>query len=74
MSSETDASRYSPEGVAELRAKWEVEYARLPMPPPPPEIFPTKEAAIASGKAFARNNGYVLTVGHSYKDKVSLPS
>lgn len=41
------------------------------MPPPPPQAFASKQAAIDGAKAFAKQNSYVLVVGHSYKDKVS---
>lgn len=41
------------------------------MPPPPPQSFESKQAAIDGAKAFAKQNQYVLVVGHSYKDKVS---
>lgn len=40
------------------------------MPPPPPQAFESKQAAIDGAKAFAKQNQYVLVVGHSYKDKV----
>lgn len=65
-----DQFRYSAEGVAEMRAKWQVEYAHLPMPPPPPATYPSKEEAISGTKAFAKEHGYVITISHSYKDKV----
>lgn len=64
-------SSYSltPDGVEELRRKWEVEYADLVMAPPPPGIFPSREAAITSAKAFAKEHEYQLVIGHSYKTK-----
>ncbi|KAF4554046.1 Hypothetical protein D9617_5g069220 [Elsinoe fawcettii] len=63
------AQRYTDEGVAQLRAKWQTEFANKPMPPPPPEVFETKEQAIDSCKRFARENGYKLTIAHSNRDK-----
>ncbi|KAJ9622366.1 hypothetical protein H2203_006585 [Taxawa tesnikishii (nom. ined.)] len=62
-------SLLTPDGVAELRAKWKVEYKDLVMPPPPPAIYPNKEDAVADAKAFAKENNYALVVGHSYKNK-----
>lgn len=39
------------------------------MPPPPPQAYESKQAAIDGAKEFAKNHNYVLVVGHSYKDK-----
>lgn len=38
------------------------------MPPPPPEVFDNKEDAIESAKKFAKQHGYTLIIGHSFKD------
>ncbi|GAB7352958.1 hypothetical protein MBLNU459_g3531t2 [Dothideomycetes sp. NU459] len=59
----------APDGIAELRARWEAELSHMQMPPPPPQAYESREAAIDDAKAFAKKNNYVLVVGHSYKDK-----
>lgn len=63
-------SSNAPDGIAELRARWEAELSHMQMPPPPPQAYESKQAAIDGAKAFAKKNNYVLVVGHSYKDKV----
>ncbi|KAH0224448.1 hypothetical protein KCV03_g3630, partial [Aureobasidium melanogenum] len=59
----------TPDGVAELRARWEADLSRTELPPPPPEVHATKQEGIDAVKNFAKDHGYVLVIGHSYKDK-----
>ena len=63
--------RYTAEGVAELREQWQAEYRDVALPPPPPEIFNSRQEAVDSCKQFAQRHGYKLTVGQSRKDNVS---
>jgi hypothetical protein len=83
-------SSNTPDGVAELRARWEADLSRTELPPPPPEVHATKQEGIdvreqsrcisaihysnnlQAVKNFAKDHGYVLVIGHSYKDKVSI--
>jgi HD superfamily phosphodiesterase len=55
------------DAVANLRAQWEAQYASLEMPPPPPNMYATREELIASAKEWAERNGYTLVIGHSSK-------
>jgi hypothetical protein len=36
----------TPDGVAELRARWEADLSRTELPPPPPEVHATKQEGI----------------------------
>jgi len=65
--------RYSADGVEEERAEWQTEWASKPMPPPPPSIYNNKEEAIEAAKEFAKSHGYKLSIGPSYRNKVSNP-
>ncbi|KAL2351226.1 hypothetical protein BJ546DRAFT_347325 [Cryomyces antarcticus] len=39
------------------------------MPPPPPRIYPSRDALVAAGKEFAKKNGYELVIGHSARSQ-----
>jgi len=53
-----------------MRAKWQLEWANKPLPPPPPQIFATHEEAKEACQTFARRNGYDLATKSTKTDKV----
>ncbi|KAK5276571.1 hypothetical protein LTR16_010995, partial [Cryomyces antarcticus] len=55
--------------VAHLRSQWEQTYTGHAMPPPPPRIYPSRDALVAAGKEFAKKNGYELVIGHSARSQ-----
>ncbi|GAB7340668.1 hypothetical protein MBLNU457_7060t2 [Dothideomycetes sp. NU457] len=58
----------SEKGVADLRARWQVEWADKPLPPPPPQIYASHEEASEACRDFAKQHGYQLATKSTQTD------
>ena len=60
----------APDAMAQYKKEWEELYSHLPMPPPPPGLYPNREEVQKAAKTFAKKNGYEITVGSAKRGNV----